>query len=73
MAENVNQQLEAIGFKNLGVKERPNLIVLNSTNMPAILIEVGFLNTEADNIFFDDYFDAIAEAIAQGILQTLGY
>ena len=29
MAENINEQLEDIGFVNLGVKARPNLVVLN--------------------------------------------
>ena len=28
MAENINEQLEDIGFVNLGVKARPNLVVL---------------------------------------------
>ena len=55
------------GFVNLGVNERPNLVVLNSTNMPAVLIEVGFINTDADNELFDSRFDEIARAIADGI------
>ena len=43
MAYNINAGLEQVGFVNLGVNERPNLVVLNSTNMPAVLIEVGFI------------------------------
>ena len=35
MAQNINEQLESIGFVNLGVKARPNLIVLRRTKMPA--------------------------------------
>ena len=31
MAQNINEQLESIGFVNLGVKARPNLIVLRSS------------------------------------------
>ena len=68
---NINAQLEAVGFENQGVKERPNLVVLNSTQMPSVLVEVGFINTDADNQLFDEQFDAIATAIATGILQTL--
>ncbi len=71
MAENINDQLESIGFVNLGVKARPNLIVLRRTKMPAVLVEVGFINSDTDNQLFDANFDAIAQAIAAGILDTL--
>ena len=71
MAENINQNLEAVGFINQGITERPGLIVLNSTQMPAVLVEVGFINTPADNYLFDTKFDAIAQAIADGILETI--
>lgn len=72
MARNINRQLSYLGFRNLGVTERPNLIVLNSTQMPAVLVEVGFINTDADNALFDLEFEAIAEAIAYGILESIG-
>lgn len=71
MAENINEQLEAIGFVNLGVKARPNLAVLRRTKMPAVLVEVGFINSNTDNQLFDQNFDDIALAIASGILDTL--
>lgn len=71
MARNINRQLSYLGFQNLGVTERPNLIVLNSTEMPAVLVEVGFINTDADNVLFDVEFDAIAQAIAYGILESI--
>ncbi len=72
MAANINEQLERVGFVNQGVNERRNLVVLNRTRMPAVLVEVGFINTDADNRLFDERFDDIAEAIADGIMQTLG-
>lgn len=71
MAQEINEQLEAIGFVNLGVKARPNLIVLKRTQMPAVLVEVGFINSDTDNLLFDENFNAIAQAIASGILDTL--
>lgn len=72
MAYNINQQLEAVGFLNQGVNERTNLVVLNRTQMPAVLVEVGFINTDADNQLFDAQFYDITQAIADGILITLG-
>lgn len=71
MAENINRELEEVGFINLGVHERPNLAVLNKTQMPAVLVEVGFINTDADNLLFDEKRAEIAQAIADGILKTL--
>ncbi|MDO5402161.1 MAG: N-acetylmuramoyl-L-alanine amidase [Eubacteriales bacterium] len=71
MAENINKKLEAVGFKNLGINERPNLVVLKRTQMPAILIEAGFINNDNDNELFDENFQKIAQAIADGILMTL--
>lgn len=71
MAENINEQLELIGFVNKGVKARPNLVVLKRTKMPAVLVEVGFINSDTDNQLFDENFKDIAQAIADGILDTL--
>lgn len=71
MAQEINEQLETVGFVNLGVKARPNLVVLKRTKMPAVLVEVGFINSDTDNQLFDDNFQDIAQAIADGILDTL--
>lgn len=48
------------GFQNLGIRERPGLVVLRRTKMPAALIEVGFINTRADNELLDQNFDGVA-------------
>ncbi len=72
LARSVNEELEKVGFNNLGVQERTNLAVLRRTQMPAILIEAGFLNTDADNRTFDENFDSIASAIATGIENVVG-
>ena len=71
MAENINRELEEAGFKNLGVKERPGLVVLRRTKMPAVLVEAGFINNGEDNRIFDENFEEVAQAIADGILQTI--
>ena len=49
LAQNINSQMQRIGYRNVGVTERPNLIVLNSTSMPAVLVEAGFINSDRDN------------------------
>ncbi len=71
MAKNINSELEKVGFANQGISERPNLAVLRRTRMPAVLVEVGFINTDADNRLLDDRFDEVANAIAEGILKSL--
>lgn len=71
MAKNINEQLESVGFVNLGVHARPNLVVLKRTKMPAVLVEAGFINSDTDNQLFDESFYDIAGAIADGIIDTL--
>ena len=71
LAENINRELEKVGFINLGISERPNLAVLRRTRMPAVLVEVGFINTARDNEILDTRFYEVANAIAQGIIQTV--
>lgn len=71
LARNINARLEQIGFVDQGVNERTDLVVLNRTDMPAVLAEVGFINTDADNQLLDERFYDVAQAIADGILQTI--
>ena len=71
MAENINGALSELGFRNLGVKARPGLVVLRRTKMPALLIETGFINSDEDNQLYDEKQEEIAQAIAGAILGTL--
>ena len=70
VAENINEELEKVGYINLGIEERPRLVVLNSTQMPAVLVEVGFINSETDNLLFVESFEETAGAIATGIAES---
>lgn len=71
LAENIQRNLVEVGFNDLGIQERPGLIVLRRTQMPAVLVEAGFIDNPADNQFFDENFEAIAQAIADGVLETI--
>ena len=71
MASEINKKLTEMGWKDLGVMERPGLIVLRKTKMPAVLVEAGFLDHEQDNRFFDQNFQKVAQAIADGILEAV--
>ena len=70
IAEDINEDLENIGFRNNGVKIRPGLVILRRSKMPAVLVESGFINSEEDNRLFDEEFDRIADAIADAILKN---
>ena len=56
------------GVNNLGVKEGP-FFVLHDTNMPSILVEVGFVSNklEESRLKNKEYLRSLAGAIAQGI------
>lgn len=72
LAYNINAGLEQVGYANLGINEQPGLAVLRRSKMPAVLVEVGFINSDEDNTIFDRRFDETAQAIADGILETIG-
>ena len=70
LGTNINEELQAIGWTDLGVQERPGLVVLRQTNMPAVLVEAGFIDNTKDNDFFDQNLASTADAIADGIVKT---
>ncbi len=70
-AENINRELEAVGYKNIGTEVRTNLAVLSQTNMPSLLVEAGFIDSDIDNQIWDEKFYQTANAIATGIIETI--
>lgn len=71
LARNINDRLVEVGFNDIGIEERPNLAILRRSQMPAALVEVGFINNDVDNRIFDERFNAIAQGIAEGILASV--
>lgn len=71
LANNINREMSEVGYQNLGTSVRQNLAVLRRSDMPAVLVEAGFINTDVDNTLFDSRFQDTAQAIADGIIGTL--
>lgn len=71
LASSINKELAKTGFTDLGTFERPGLVVLRRTQIPAVLVEAGFIDNPEDNARFDAQFDEIANAIATGILNVI--
>lgn len=67
LANSINANLEKLGFDNAGVDVQKELTVLKKTDMPAVLVDVGFINTDSDNKLFDEQFTNIVGAIADAI------
>lgn len=71
IAEILLTALQMVGFVNLGVTERPGLALLKYTKMPAVLLEVGFVDSEEDNRLYDSKFPEIASAVADGVEKSM--
>lgn len=71
LGEAINENLEKLGFQNLGVEVIPDLIVLHKTQMPAVLMEVGFINSDKDNELWDEKYTEIVQEIVSGIEETV--
>ena len=59
---------EATGLRTRGVKARPGLYVLRKTQMPATLIELGFITNPRDASLMENSPELFARGIYQGIL-----
>ena len=55
------------GYLDRGIKERPSLCVLRETMMPAVLVELGFIDSE-DVWLLKEHQENMAKALALGIM-----
>ncbi len=67
LAKQVANAIASVGFKNRGAKKRTDLYVLNKTEMPCILIEVCFVDSQADADLYHERFDRVCSVIAGAI------
>ncbi len=64
--------VNTLSLRDRGIKIRTDLWVLKRTNMPAILVELAFVDNVNDAFHLKNSKDKFAFAIANGILQYLG-
>jgi N-acetylmuramoyl-L-alanine amidase len=65
--------VEVVGTNNNGVRTNPSLYVLRRTNMPAILVEMGYLTNTSDAEKLRDDQYQFAQGIYLGILRYFGF
>ena len=71
-ANSMNSLTEATGLRNRGVIARPGLYVLRRTNMPAVLVEMGFITNPVDAELMVKSPTLFARGIYRGILNYYG-
>jgi N-acetylmuramoyl-L-alanine amidase len=68
-----NRITKDLGTKNLGIIERPNLAVLRTSKMPAVLAEIGYMTNAAElkNLNSASFRQKAAESLKDAILTAL--
>ena len=73
LAEDILTELNlTTGLRNRGVIERPGLYVLRRTNMPAVLVEMGFITNPYDAELMAYSPELFARGIYRGIMKYYG-
>lgn len=65
--------VSALGTKDRGIINRPNLVVLHATKMPAALAEIAFISNPEDRkkLQDEDFLNRAAEALADAVIKAL--
>ena len=64
LAADISAAIAKCGFINRGAKKRTDLFFLNKTKMPAVLLEICFVDSESDADKYLIQLDAICENVA---------
>lgn len=69
----LNHIIAATGNNNRGIKLRDDLLILNGTTVPTVIVETVFLSNAGDALKISDsaYQDKVARAIAEGIMEAM--
>ena len=72
LGESILENVSATtGLRNRGMKVRPGLYVLRRTQMPAVLVELGFITSPTDSELLESRPDLFARGIYDGLLSYL--
>lgn len=72
IAQAICKGWERHGFTDRGVKLGNSLTVLSKTKMPALLLEVGFITTKADNALYDAKFCNLVNVVTKAVCDAYG-
>lgn len=66
-----NALVQGLNARDRGIIQRPKLVVIRETKMPAVLLELGFLSNQREEQLLsqEDYRQKCAEAALKGIIK----
>ena len=64
LAADLSAAIADVGFIDRGAKKRTDLFFLNNTEMPAVLLEVCFVDSDADAEIYREQFGSIIDGLA---------
>jgi N-acetylmuramoyl-L-alanine amidase len=67
LAEKLSAAIASVGLLDRGAKYRSDLFFLNNTHAPAVLLEVCFVDSEADCVIYDNSTSDICSALADAL------
>ncbi len=68
LGEDILEELaDSTGLRNRGMQVRPGLYVLRNTNMPAVLVELGFITNPRDAELMNNSPQLFAKGVYEGI------
>ena len=73
VSEDILEEMTLItGLRNRGIVERPGLYVLRKTQMPAVVVEMGFITNPEDANLLVNSPNLFATGIYRGVLKYYG-